>query len=257
MITIVEPLIAVALAFIFFDELLGAWQWIVFAMVSLPRLFWRAQRPGARSCGLPARRAAREPTDEPQFTAAASTFDGSPLAIVTRGALVKQLAMAVKRSDAAMRLENKTVPIAAAGQGMGRAAALACAAEGAQVFASDIAGEAPESLKREDPSIRTRRLDVTKPEEIAAAAAELPDLDGLFNCAGFVHQGTILEVSDAEWAFSLNLNVTSMLRMIRALLPGMLRRAERGGASIVNMAFMASSVKGFPRRTAYVTTKAP
>jgi len=87
--------------------------------------------------------------------------------------------------------------------------------------------------------------------------SDLPDLDGLFNVAGFVHHGTLLDISDEDWAFSMDLNVTSMMRLARACLPGMLRRADAtGSASIVNMASMASSIKGFPFRTAYGATKA-
>ena len=90
-----------------------------------------------------------------------------------------------------------------------------------------------------------------------ALAAELPDLDGLFNCAGIVHHGTVLEVSDADWDLSVAVNITSMLRISRAFIPGMLRRAEiTGTASILNMSSMASSIKGFPLRTAYGATKA-
>lgn len=155
------------------------------------------------------------------------------------------------------QLDNKTILITAAGQGMGRATALACANEGATVYATDVNEEALASLKDEAPRITTKRLDVTDPAAILAMADELPDLDGLFNCAGFVHNGTILDLSDEDWNFSVNLNVTSMVRIIRALLPGMLRRCEQSGtASIVNMASMASSIKGFPNRTAYGATKA-
>ncbi len=156
-----------------------------------------------------------------------------------------------------MRLKNKTILITAAGQGMGRAAALACAAEGAEVIATDIRAELLESLASEAPQIETRLLDVTDGEAVARVFTEIPDLDGLFNVAGFVHQGSILELSDEDWAFSLDLNVTAMVRTIRAGLPGMLRRAEAtGSAAILNMASMASSIKGFSRRTAYGATKA-
>ncbi len=155
------------------------------------------------------------------------------------------------------QLDNKTILITAAGQGMGRAAAVMCANEGATVHATDVNEEMLASLKAEAPGIATRRLDVTDAAAIRALADDLPDLDGLFNCAGFVHHGTILDLSDEDWDFSVTLNVTSMVRTIRALLPGMLRRCEATGtASIVNMASMASSIKGFPNRTAYGATKA-
>lgn len=155
------------------------------------------------------------------------------------------------------QLDKKTILITAAGQGMGRAAAIMCANEGATVFATDVNEETLASLKDEAPGITTHRLDVTDAAAIRALAEALPDLDGLFNCAGFVHHGTILDLSDEDWDFSVTLNITSMVRTIRALLPGMLRRCEATGtASIVNMASMASSIKGFPNRTAYGATKA-
>ncbi|WP_305988508.1 SDR family oxidoreductase [Roseibium sp. MMSF_3544] len=141
----------------------------------------------------------------------------------------------------------------AAGQGMGRASALACAAEGAHVIATDK----NEALLDGLDGIETRVLDVTDKDAIAQLVSDLPDLDGLFNVAGFVHHGTLLDISDEDWAFSMDLNVTSMMRLARACLPGMLRRADAtGSASIVNMASMASSIKGFPFRTAYGATKA-
>lgn len=151
------------------------------------------------------------------------------------------------------RLQGKTILMTAAGQGMGRASALACAAEGAHVIATDK----NEALLDGLDGIETRVLDVTDKDAIAQLVSDLPDLDGLFNVAGFVHHGTLLDISDEDWAFSMDLNVTSMMRLARACLPGMLRRADAtGSASIVNMASMASSIKGFPFRTAYGATKA-
>lgn len=156
-----------------------------------------------------------------------------------------------------MRLQGKTILITAAGQGMGRATALACAKEGAQVIATDINAEALASLASQDQGITTHVLDVCNVDAINALSKELPSLDGLFNCAGFVHHGTVLDISDEDWSFSVELNVTSMMRMIRAFLPGMLEQAEStGSASILNMASMASSIKGFPNRTVYGATKA-
>ncbi|HID67725.1 MAG TPA: SDR family oxidoreductase [Roseibacterium sp.] len=156
-----------------------------------------------------------------------------------------------------MKLDGKTILITAAGQGIGRASALACAGEGARVIATDVNAEALATLAAENSAIETRILDVTNGADIIAMAQDLPDLDGLFNCAGFVHHGTILDVSDEDWAFSMNLNVTSMVRMCKAFLPGLLRQAEvTGAASVLNMASMASSIKGFPMRTAYGATKA-
>jgi 2-keto-3-deoxy-L-fuconate dehydrogenase len=153
-------------------------------------------------------------------------------------------------------LTNKTILITAAGQGIGAASAIACAAAGAKVFATDINGDLLKNLDGIQ-NIETRVLDVTDVDAINALADELPDLDGLFNCAGVVHHGSILELDDAAWEFSVNLNVTSMVRMCRAFVPGLLRRAERqGAASILNMSSMASSEKGFINRTAYGATKA-
>lgn len=152
-----------------------------------------------------------------------------------------------------MRLAGKTILMTAAGQGIGRASALACAAEGARVIATDLRADLLAGLA----GIETRVLDVTDPAAVAAIAAELGPLDGLFNCAGFVHHGTVLEISDRDWAFSFDLNVTAMMRLTRACLPGMLERAaQTGTASILNMASMASSIKGFVNRTAYGASKA-
>lgn len=155
-----------------------------------------------------------------------------------------------------MTLQNKTILITAAAQGIGEASARACAAAGAKVYATDINAELLAKLDDVD-GIETRVLDVTDTEAVNALAAELPDLDGLFNCAGVVHHGTVLELDDAAWDFSVNLNITSMVRMCRAFVPGLLRRAEsQGAASILNMSSMASSEKGFINRTAYGATKA-
>lgn len=156
------------------------------------------------------------------------------------------------------RLQNKTVLITAAAQGIGLATALACAREGAQVIATDINEGLLDKLANESTGIRTAVLDVRSADAIAALSAQLPPLDGLFNCAGYVHHGSVLECDEAAWDFSFDLNVKSMYRMVRAFLPGMLDKAARegGGASIVNMASMASSVKGFPNRFAYGASKA-
>ena len=156
-----------------------------------------------------------------------------------------------------MRLAGKTILVTAAGQGIGRASALALASEGARVIAADLNAETLGTLPGADNRIEIRQLDVTDPEAITALAADLPALDGLFNCVGYVHHGTILDLDDAAWANSLDINITSTLRMCRAFLPGMLARAEQTGtASIVNMSSMASSVKGFVNRAAYGATKA-
>lgn len=155
-----------------------------------------------------------------------------------------------------MTLADKTILITAAGQGIGAASALACAQAGAKVVATDINGDLLANLNGVA-GIETRVLDVTDGAAINALAADLPDLDGLFNCAGIVHHGTVIDLTDADWAFALDLNVTSMVRMCRAFVPGLLRRADgQGSASILNMSSMASSEKGFVQRTAYGATKA-
>ena len=150
------------------------------------------------------------------------------------------------------RLAGKRILVTAAAQGIGRAAALAFAAEGASVVATDIAEDRLAPLA--EALIATRRLDVTEDDAIAALADELGPLDVLFNCAGFVHHGTILEADPIDWDASFALNVRSMFMMIRAFLPKMLERGA--GASIINMASTASSVKGVPNRCVYGATKA-
>ena len=151
------------------------------------------------------------------------------------------------------RLKNKRTLITAAGQGIGFATALAFANEGAEVVATDINPDTLNSLSNENPRIETRLLDVTKPEEIHQAAEETGPIDVLFNCAGFVHHGTILDCEENDWEFSFNLNVRSMYRMIRAFLPAML---EAGGGNIINMSSVASSVMGLPNRFVYGASKA-
>jgi len=150
------------------------------------------------------------------------------------------------------RLAGKRALVTAAGQGIGRATALAFAAEGASVLATDIAEEKLTPLA--DALIASRQLDVTDDGAIAALAEELGPVDVLFNCAGFVHHGTILDVSPVEWDASFVLNVRSMYMMIRAFLPKMVERGT--GASIINMSSTVSSIKGTPNRCVYAATKA-
>jgi len=147
------------------------------------------------------------------------------------------------------RLADKTCLVTAAGQGIGRATALRFAEEGARVVATDI----NEALLSALDGLDTRRLDVTDPAAIAALFADIPEFDVVFNCAGWVHQGSILDCSDADWTRSWDLNVTAMFHVCKAALPGMLRC---GRGSIVNMASVASSLKGVPNRFAYGATKA-
>jgi 2-keto-3-deoxy-L-fuconate dehydrogenase len=156
-----------------------------------------------------------------------------------------------------MRLSGKRIFISAAAQGIGRASALACAAEGAHIIATDINAEALAALAAESDRIEIHRLDVRDGPAVAAFARQQAPLDGLFNCAGFVHNGTILDCSDEDWDFSFDLNVKSMYRTTKAFLPGMLEQAEKtGSVAILNMASMASSIKGFPNRLLYGATKA-
>lgn len=149
-------------------------------------------------------------------------------------------------------VSGRTVLVTAAGQGIGRATALAFAAAGARVTATDINEKTLAELDGTR-NLETRRLDVLKDEEVRAAVADIGPVDVLFNGAGFVHAGSILEMKDEDFDFAVDLNVRSMIRTIRAVLPGMI---ERGGGAIVNVASVASSIKGVPNRFAYGTTKA-
>src|SRR6266850_867302 len=138
------------------------------------------------------------------------------------------------------RLSGKTAFITAAAQGMGQAAALAFAREGARVWATDVNAQALKSLDGKEP-IRTRVLDVTDEAAIGRVAQEVGDIDVLFNCAGIVHNGSILEASVKDWDQAFAVNVKSMFLVARAFLPGMLKK-QRG--SIINMASVASSIRG-------------
>jgi len=151
------------------------------------------------------------------------------------------------------RLQGKKALLSAAGQGIGAATARAFAREGAQVYATDINDQLLQKLAAELPGIQTKELDVRDTQAVNALAAELGAIEILFNCAGFVHQGTILDCSEADWDFSFDMNVKSMYRTCRAFLPAMLA-AKKG--SIINMSSGASSVKGAPNRLVYGTTKA-
>jgi 2-keto-3-deoxy-L-fuconate dehydrogenase len=155
------------------------------------------------------------------------------------------------------RLAGKKALVTAAGQGIGRAVAEAYAREGASVVATDINRDALAELGR-IPGIEARVLDVTDAQAIGVLATELGAVQVLFNGAGFVHAGSVLECSEADWDFAFNLNVRSMYRLIRALLPAMLARHAQGqgGASIINVASAASSIKGVPNRFVYATSKA-
>lgn len=149
------------------------------------------------------------------------------------------------------KLENKTCVVTAAGQGIGRASALAMQAEGATVYACDINKDALSGHK--ELGLKPVHLDVTSADAVAALAAELGGVDVLFNCAGFVANGTILDCDEEDWRFSNELNVTAMYRMCRAFLPAMI---AQGGGSIINMSSAASSIIAAPNRFVYGTTKA-
>lgn len=149
------------------------------------------------------------------------------------------------------RLKNKTCLVTAAAQGIGRASAVAMHAEGARVIAADINAAALADLA--DQGLETAPLNVRDPAAITALRDRLGGVDVLFNCAGFVDHGTILDCDEEKWAFSVDLNMTAMYRMMRAFLPGMV---AKGSGSIINMASVASSVIGAPNRFVYGATKA-
>jgi len=151
------------------------------------------------------------------------------------------------------RLAGKIALVTAAAQGIGRATAIAFADEGATVWATDINEVALKPLGDGRPGIHTRRLDVLETKDVDRLAAELGALDVLFNCAGYVHHGTILECAERDWDFSFDLNVKSMYRTCRAFLPAML---QAGRGSIINMSSAASSIKAAPNRFVYGSTKA-
>lgn len=151
-----------------------------------------------------------------------------------------------------IRFDGKTALVTAAAQGIGRASALAFAEAGAKVYATDINTDALKEIEGVN-GIITRTLNVLDDEQVKALVAEIGQVDILFNCAGVVHGGSILEMKDEDLDFAVNLNVKAMIRTIRAVLPGML---ERKDGAIVNMASVASSVKGVPNRFAYGVTKA-
>ncbi len=152
------------------------------------------------------------------------------------------------------RLSGKKALVTAAAQGIGHASAVAFAAEGARVIATDInVGKLAELKRAAKGDVETRVLDVTDATAIGRLASEIGAVDTLFNCAGFVHHGTVLDCTEKDWDFTMDLNVRSMYRMIRAFLPAMLKQ---GGGSIINMSSGASSVKGAPNRFVYGTSKA-
>lgn len=149
------------------------------------------------------------------------------------------------------RLAGKVAFVTAAAQGMGRGAALAFAREGARVWATDVNAQALSDLKHD--SIQTRVLDVTDEAAISKVAREVGEIDVLFNCAGIVHHGSILDATPKDWDLAFSVNARSMYLVSRAFLPGMLKK---GGGSIINMASVASSIRGLPNRFVYGASKA-
>jgi 2-keto-3-deoxy-L-fuconate dehydrogenase len=151
------------------------------------------------------------------------------------------------------RLAGKIALVTAAGQGIGRATAVAFADEGALVWATDVNESSLAALRHDRPKIRTRRLDVRETGDVTGCATDVGTIDILFNCAGYVHHGSILDCSEKDWDFSFDLNVKSMYRACRAFLPAMLKS---GKGSIINMSSAASSIKAAPNRFVYGSTKA-
>ena len=151
------------------------------------------------------------------------------------------------------RLENKNIIVTAAGQGIGKATAIAFHKEGANVFATDINENTLKNLKDEYPKIDVFKLDSTKKEDVENYCKHMSNIDVLFNAVGFVHHGTVLDCEEKDWDFSFNVNIKSMYLMCKAILPKMLDRKK---GSIINIASVASSLKGVPNRFAYGTSKA-
>ena len=151
------------------------------------------------------------------------------------------------------RLENKNIIVTAAGQGIGKATAIAFHNEGANVFATDINENTLKTLKNEYPKIDIFKLDSTKRDDVENYCKHMNNIDVLFNAVGFVHHGTILDCEEKDWDFSFNVNIKSMYFMCKAILPKMLDQKK---GSIINIASVASSLKGVPNRFAYGASKA-
>ena len=151
------------------------------------------------------------------------------------------------------RLENKKIVVTAAGQGIGRATAIAFNNEGANVHATDINDQTLETLNKEYPNIKVKNLDSTNKKAVEEFSASLDQVDVLFNAVGFVHHGTILECDEKDWDFSFNVNIKSMYFMTKSILPKMVKQNK---GSIINVSSIASSLRGLPNRFVYGTTKA-
>ena len=150
------------------------------------------------------------------------------------------------------RLEGKKILVTAAGQGIGRATAVAFHNDGANVIATDINEKTLSALNKEFPNIKTKKMDSTQTNEISKFVKTIDKIDVLFNAVGFVHHGSILECEEKDWDFSFDVNVKSMYFMCKAVLPLMIKQ---NGGSIINVSSCASSLKGFPNRFVYGTTK--
>jgi 2-keto-3-deoxy-L-fuconate dehydrogenase len=151
------------------------------------------------------------------------------------------------------KLEGRVALVTSAGQGIGRASAIALAREGAKVFATDIREDLFSNISKEHPGITGFKLNVLEQAAVDAALKRTGPIDILFNCSGFVHNGTVLDCEEKDWDFSFDLNVKAHYRMIKAYLPGML---AKGKGNVINMASVASSVKGAPNRFVYGASKA-
>ena len=151
------------------------------------------------------------------------------------------------------KLENKNIIVTAAGQGIGRATAIAYSKEGANVIATDINEKTLKSLNEEFPNIKVSILDSTKNDDIKVFFSKIDKVDVLFNVVGYVHHGTIMECEEKDWDFSFNVNVKSMYLMIKAILPKMIKQNK---GNIINMSSIVSSLRGLPNRFAYGATKA-
>jgi len=151
------------------------------------------------------------------------------------------------------KLEGRVALVTSAGQGIGRSSAIALAREGAKVFATDIREDLFKDISKDHPGITGFGLNVLEQSAVDAALKRTGPIDILFNCSGFVHNGTVLDCEDKDWDFSFDLNVKAHYRMIKAYLPGML---AKGKGNIINMASVASSIKGAPNRFVYGASKA-
>jgi len=151
------------------------------------------------------------------------------------------------------RLENKNIVVTAAGQGIGRATAIAFHKEGANVIATDINESTLENLNKEYTNIKVKKLDSTNKQAIEEFSSSLDNIDVLFNAVGFVHHGTIVDCDEKDWDFSFNVNIKSMYLMTKSIIPKMIKQNK---GSIINISSIASSLRGLPNRFVYGTTKA-